>query len=252
MNSGYSRRLLNPWLLALAIMAAGAIAALNFTTLRQRVHALQFNLSAQTAAREKAETALQKTAADLAKALTELKQATAERDEAMAQADEATQRANRLTKDFAAVREQRDNAQAEMFRYRVIGLKPEEVMNLANELKQLRTGLQDAKQEIAALSSKLQKTIAPTPNQQDVVVLPADLKARVIGSDPKWHFIVLDTGRDHGVLERGEVLVTRASQLVARAKVSRVQSDRCVADILPGWELAQVLEGDAAIAAPAK
>jgi hypothetical protein len=81
------------------------------------------------------------------------------------------------------------------------------------------------------------------------VYLPASLKGKVLVSDPKWNFVLLDVGEDKGVLERGELLVNRNGKLVAKVVVSRVQKDRCIANVLPGWELGEVMEGDLVIPA---
>jgi hypothetical protein len=81
------------------------------------------------------------------------------------------------------------------------------------------------------------------------ILLPAELSAKVLTSDPKWHFILLDAGENQGVVRNAEVLVRRQGKLVARARVTRVQGDRCIADLMPGWELADVLEGDVVIPA---
>ena len=54
----------------------------------------------------------------------------------------------------------------------------------------------------------------------------------------------------HTLLVRiSELLVSRQGKLVAKAKVNRVQTDRCVANLVPGWGLGEVMEGDVAIAA---
>ena len=68
-------------------------------------------------------------------------------------------------------------------------------------------------------------------------------------ADPKWHFIVLDVGEDQGVLLNGEVLVSRQGKLLGKAKVSRVQPGRCVANMVPGWEFGEIAEGDQVIPA---
>ena len=67
--------------------------------------------------------------------------------------------------------------------------------------------------------------------------LPAGLKGKVLVADPKWNFVVLNVGEDQGVLERGELLVNRNGKLVAKVVVRSVQKDRCIANVLPGWEL---------------
>jgi len=43
--------------------------------------------------------------------------------------------------------------------------------------------------------------------------------------------------------------LNRHGRLVAKARVSRVQRDRSVADLLPGWEFGEVMEGDLVIPA---
>jgi hypothetical protein len=51
-------------------------------------------------------------------------------------------------------------------------------------------------------------------------------------------------GGDDGALERGEMLVNRGGKLVAKVRIMSVQSKRCVANVLPDWKQADVLEGD--------
>ena len=62
--------------------------------------------------------------------------------------------------------------------------------------------------------------------------------------DPKWNFIVLDMGAEHGLVPKGVLMISRGSKLVAKAKLTRVEADRSIADVLPGWDLGQVQEGD--------
>ena len=62
--------------------------------------------------------------------------------------------------------------------------------------------------------------------------------------DPKWNFIVLDMGAEHGLVPKGVLMISRGSKLVAKAKLTRVEANRSIADVLPGWDLGQVQEGD--------
>jgi len=71
----------------------------------------------------------------------------------------------------------------------------------------------------------------------------------VLVTDPKWNFVVLNIGEDQGVLERGELLVNRDGKLVAKVIVRSVQKDRSIANVMPGWELGEVMEGDQVIPA---
>jgi hypothetical protein len=86
-------------------------------------------------------------------------------------------------------------------------------------------------------------------NPEKPVFLPASLKGKVLVADPKWNFVVLDIGGEQGVLEYGELLVNRNGRLVAKVVVRSVQKDRSIANVLPGWELGEVMEGDMVIPA---
>jgi len=81
------------------------------------------------------------------------------------------------------------------------------------------------------------------------VPLPVGLKGKVLVADPKWEFVVLNIGEKDGVLERGELLVSRNGRLVGRVKIQSVQKDRSIANIMNGWNLSEVLEGDTVIPA---
>ena len=52
-----------------------------------------------------------------------------------------------------------------------------------------------------------------------------------------------------GALEHGEMLVNRNGQMVAKIKITSVQKDRSIANVMPGWKLGEVLEGDQVIPA---
>jgi len=71
----------------------------------------------------------------------------------------------------------------------------------------------------------------------------------VVVVDPKWDFVVLDIGADQDVLENGELLVSRGGKLVDKVIVRTVEKDRCIANIMPGWKLGDVYEGDEVIPA---
>ena len=86
-------------------------------------------------------------------------------------------------------------------------------------------------------------------SREHPVYLPRSLKCKVLVVDPKWHFVVLNVGEDQGVLESGELLINRHGRLIAKVRVVSVKKERCVADLMPGWQLGDVLEGDSAIPA---
>ena len=70
---------------------------------------------------------------------------------------------------------------------------------------------------------------------------------KVLVADPKWDFVVLNIGSKQGAVEDGVMLVNRNGRLVAKVKLSGVQPDRSIANVLPGWKLGDVMEGDEVI-----
>jgi hypothetical protein len=81
------------------------------------------------------------------------------------------------------------------------------------------------------------------------VPLPADLIGKVLQVDSKWEFVVLNVGTDGGAINRAEMLVNRGGRLIAKVKIKSVEKDHCIADVMRGWKLAEILEGDQVIPA---
>lgn len=81
------------------------------------------------------------------------------------------------------------------------------------------------------------------------ILLPAGLKGEIMAVDPKWDFVVVNVGENQGVLQNGELLVSRDGKLVAKVIVRSVQKDRSIANLVPGWKLGDVFEGDEVIPA---
>ena len=48
-------------------------------------------------------------------------------------------------------------------------------------------------------------------------------------------------------LKRGEMLINRSGRLVAKVRILSVETNRCVANILPDWKQGEPMEGDVAI-----
>ena len=122
-------------------------------------------------------------------------------------------------------------------------------------MKQLVDRERKQREEIAALEEEkkiISRTLAKTKAELDsykqgeeaVVELPSGLKGNVLVVDPKWNFVVLDIGEKQGVLPKGVMMVSRNSKLIAKVKIVNVQADRSIANIMPGWKLGEVLEGD--------
>jgi hypothetical protein len=90
------------------------------------------------------------------------------------------------------------------------------------------------------LQARLEDLIDPN----SAVPLPDGLRGKILAVDPKYDFVVLDIGEDQGVKRRGEMMVDRDGKLLGKVKIYSVQKDRCVANIMPGWNQGEILEGD--------
>jgi hypothetical protein len=77
--------------------------------------------------------------------------------------------------------------------------------------------------------------------------VPREVRGKVLVVDPKWDFLVLDVGAKQEVPEKGVLLVSRNGELVAKVRVMNVQDQRSIANIMPGWKLKDVLEGDVVV-----
>jgi hypothetical protein len=245
--------------LIVAIVAGLAVGALNFIKVKEKITTL---ISERDDWHSKYDTTyadLTKTKSDLNKTKTELtltKQeldtTKGERDKAVAEATAQNKRAGQLAEELGKTKKDRDDAQADLAAYKNTGFTSQQVMNLGKTLKTTEDMLSEAQavnkgqqQHITKLETEL--NIYRDPDYR--VRLPAALKGRILVSDPKWGFVVLNVGENQGVLEHGQLLVNRDGKLVAKVKVTSVQKDRCIANVMPGWQLGDVMEGDQVIPA---
>jgi len=245
--------------LIIALVAGLAVAGLNFVMVKEKITTLQANLKEQTEGRRVAETDLAKTRKDLKATSDKLKETettlastTEERDKAVAEAKAQSTRAETLATELTKTREDRDTAQAELAAYSASGLKPEQVVALNKQMKGLQETLAGTQSENRVLGQKLkrvQNELDRYVSPEKPVLLPAALRGKILVTDPKWNFVVLNIGEDQGILEHGELLVNRSGKLVAKLVVRSVQKDRCIANVMPGWQLGDIVEGDQVIPA---
>jgi myosin heavy subunit len=245
--------------LIIAIIAGLAAGTLNFLKVKEGITTLQTNLATQTDLKQKAERELAKTRSDLkatkeelATTKTALEGMTEERNTAVAEAEKRVKEAQALTEDVKKLTGEREVAQAEVARYRATGMTPEQIIAANKTIKDLTTTVQGLNGENKLLGQKineLENQLARYITPEKPVLLPAALRGKILVTDPKWNFVVLDIGKEQGVLEFGEMLVNRNGRLVGKIVVRTVEKDRSVANVVAGWEIGEVLEGDQVIPA---
>jgi len=245
--------------LIVAILLALGATGLNFVKVKEKITTPQTNLKSETAEHQRFESQYNQTKADLDKTnavlkttLETLKTTEEDKTKAVAEAAALTERAEKLTDDLNKTRTERDEAQRELAAYKASGLSPQQAATATKEIKRLQDTVSTMDIENKVLLQKLKKTeneLAIYTKKEYHVPLPPGLLGKVIVSDPKWNFVVLNVGEEQGVLQYGELLVNRNGKLVAKVRVSTVEKDRSVANVLPGWQLGEVMEGDQVIPA---
>jgi hypothetical protein len=245
--------------LIVAIVAGLAVGVINFvrvkeviTTTRSERDANKAGWDSETQAHNKTKKELKGTKEELTATKTTLKNTEDERDQARADAEVNRKRSEDLTEKLNRTTRERDDAQANLAAWRALGIPVEQVKAIIAELKEVQTALEVANQEKKMLSTKLRAAqakldslLGPDPR----IHLPEGLQATIMTVDPKWDFVVLNVGENQGVLENGELLVNRSGKLVAKVRVSLIQKDRCIANVVNGWKLGDIMEGDSAIPA---
>jgi hypothetical protein len=196
---------------------------------------------------------LAKTQGDLRQTQSDLADSNAARDKANATATAQTKRADDLNDKLTKATQERDDAQNDLAAYKATGQTPGEIAGLVTTYKNSQDALDVANQEkvvlmrtVTRLTNELAKVLG---TEEFVVKLPADLKGKILVVDPKWDFVVLNIGDDQGVLPDGELLVSRDGKLVAKVIVRTIEKDRSIANIVPGWKLGAIIEGDEVVPA---
>lgn len=240
--------------LIVAIVAGLAVGGLGYYEATTQIPALTDQRNKEQDAKKAAQTELastktklKKTEGELASTQQELSDTKGERDKAVARAETQSKRADELADKLGKTTRERDDAQNELAAYKATGLNPDQVINLNKNLKNALAETEAVNGEkvvllrtITRLTNELAKYIGP----EQYVKLPADMHGKITVVDPKWDFVVLNIGEDQGMIPEGELLVSRQGKLVAKVIVRTVQKDRSIANLVPGWKLGEMIEGD--------
>lgn len=166
-------------------------------------------------------------------------------------ADSQEKRANGLDQVLAQTRQTLKGAQEKLEQWRQTSLEPDQVRNLiASEkvLQQANAALQEEVSVFAKKNARLENELAAIRTGEVDPPVPPEIRGKVTVVDPKWDFVVLDVGSGKGLPQRGILLVSRNGELVAKVRVMTVEDQRSIANVLPGWKLKDIMEGDAVIA----
>lgn len=245
--------------LIIAIIAGLAAGALSFIKVKEKIDGVVTERNEWNQKYVKTDAELTTTKSDLAKTTKELgktkdslAKSEQERAAAVAEAEVQIKKSTELSQKLSETIAQRDDAKAELAAYTATGFTPKQITALGKQIKEAQDALEVSQIEKKIIQKELDKTkekLLALIDPDHVVRMKADIRGKILVADPKWEFVVLNVGEDEGAKLNGELLVSRQGRLVAKVVIREVQKGRCIANLMPGWKLADVSEGDQVIPA---
>ncbi|MCF7668876.1 MAG: hypothetical protein K9N48_03765 [Verrucomicrobia bacterium] len=159
---------------------------------------------------------------------------------------EQTSRANELNAELLTVTEQKNKAQEELAAWKALGIPPSQISQLQQDLKNARKTNEVYAAELEILEENTRQLEAKLRHYEMPSYVPdmPPMKGKIVSIDPKWKFVILNIGSDQGVVKNGELLVSREGNLIGKVKVTSVEPDRCIANIMEDWAQTNIVEGD--------
>lgn len=241
-------------LLLIASIVLGFVTAfLGFKT-KQQAEELQEKLKSQTAAANQAKqlmTTAQKERDDAKKSFDEiqatLKQREAEFTDAKAAADKAKADYAKALADVEEANKKAAAAEAAVVEVKKIipegvdlATLPARLNQLGEEKKKAEAELAEAKAVADSLKSRYDD-LATTVEGKDRQIqeyksnyVRQGLSGKIVAYNPGWNFVVLNIGDRSGLKAGVPMVVLRGGNMVGKVKVTSVETNTAIADVLPG------------------
>jgi hypothetical protein len=210
------------------------------------------NWQQEMARANKSATDLKETETKLAAALQALDESGRQLAVASAMADQQKRRADTLNENLDATRRDLNETQQRFAAWKVLEIPVGTVRHVIESEKRLRTETAILREELRVLLAENTRlgnlgmacTLGIACTTSDEAPPMPGVKGTILAVDPKWNFVVLDVGEKAGARPRGVFMVSRHGKLIGKVKVDTVQSDRSIANVMPGWQFGEVMEGD--------
>jgi Tfp pilus assembly protein PilE len=176
-----------------------------------------------------------------------LHQVTNELADVTQKAEQQEKRATDLSAQLEKALKEGNSARNELAAYDVLGYKPDQIKKLIVDYKQTqqeRDAFIGENEVLLRNNRKLSSELSNYLDPNAAVVMKSGLKGKIVAVDPKWNFVVLNIGAEQGALERGEMLVNRNGKLVAKIRITGVEANRSIANVMPEWRWSDIMEGD--------
>ena len=115
------------------------------------------------------------------------------------------------------------------------GLTPSKILAEHKELPLVKGELGTIKQENNILMNqftKIKDEYEVLKNPLRKVLQPVGIRGKIVAVDPRWKFVILNVGANHGVRKNGELTVSREGRYIARLKVSSVETGHSIANVM--------------------
>jgi hypothetical protein len=156
-------------------------------------------------------------------------------------------RADKASSDLVNMTEERNTARQELNQWTALGIPIDQVRQQLDQNKRLtseRTALVAENKTFSRKVTELSGRLRRYEGEPSEPPLPAGTKGKVVAVDPKYDFVVIDIGANQGLVPDASMLVNRDGRLVAKVKITRVEPNRAIANIMPEWKQEDILEGD--------
>lgn len=159
-----------------------------------------------------------------------------------------TARANKASSDLEERTRERNESRDELAQWKALGYAIDAIRTRLN----LVTGLEKERDVLSDENKLLDRNLKLAQQKLDhllgkvepEVELPPGTKGKIVAVDPKYDFVILDIGGKQGVLPNAKMLVNRDGKLIGKVKITSVEPDRSIANVMPEWKQDEIMEGD--------
>ncbi len=239
----------------LAILASIGVAVVSQTKLKDHINGIRETRDTyekqrnnETTRANKAETTLKNTSNTLVRTAADLRNTSNELATTKTSLENVTASRDKTQQELEKTREAERSARQALAMWDALGVKPDQVKAMQVDLSKNKEAVVALQEEAKVLGHEIAKLTNELNRYRDpdnyVVQLPIGLKGSIVVVDPKWEFVVLDIGQKQGVLKDGVMMVHRDSKLVGKVRITTVMPDRSIANLVSGWKLDDIREGD--------
>ncbi len=119
-----------------------------------------------------------------------------------------------------------------------------QIDDLSNQLVRSEEEIRDIQDKVATLEKVIQDLESKDGLPGTAQRIPVGTMGRILVVNSDWNFVVLDIGSEQGLVPNAEMLIHRKDQLVGKVRISSVEKNMSVAEIMTDWARQSVNEGD--------